>query len=89
MELLLGTIISALATSFSLGLLELITPEKFYRYLMILGVYPLSLLGLWYLNFGGFPIFVCAGAASALALLFLRVVERLSQPQVQQLPRRY
>ena len=89
MELLIGTIISALATSFSLGLLELITPAIFYRYIMIVGVYPLSLLGLFYLNFSGFPIFVCAAAASALALLFNRVVERLSEPKVQQLPRRY
>jgi hypothetical protein len=82
MEILIGTIISALAVAFALGVLELITPASFYRYIKIAGTYPLSLIALWYLDFGGFTIFVCAGAAAWLALFAIRVVERMSAQQV-------
>lgn len=82
MELLIGTVISALATAFALGILELITPANFYRYIKIVGTYPMALIALWYLDFGGFPIFVCAAAASWLALTATRVVESMSTQQV-------
>lgn len=81
MELLIGTIISALAVAFSLGILELITPASFYRYLKIAATYPMALIALWYMEFDGFPIFVCAGAAAWLALVAIRVVEKLSAQQ--------
>ncbi len=81
MELLIGTVISALATAFALGVLELITPALFYRYVKIVGTYPLNLVAFWYLEFTGFPVFVAAAAASLLALLVIGVVDRLSQPQ--------
>jgi hypothetical protein len=81
MELLIGTVISALATAFALGVLELITPALFYRYVKIVGTYPLNLVAFWYLDFQGFSVFVAAAAASLLALLVIGVVDRLSQPQ--------
>lgn len=88
MELLIGTVISALATAFALGLLELITPASFYRYVKIVGTYPLNLVAFWYLEFTGFPVFVASAAASLLALLVLGVVDRLSQPQTAVVNRR-
>jgi hypothetical protein len=82
MEILIGTIISALAVAFSLGILELITTASFFRYVKIVATYPMALIALWYLDFGGFPIFVCASAASWLALTATRVVEIMSARQV-------
>ena len=82
MELLIGTVISALAVAFALGILELITPASFYRYIKIAATYPMALFALWYLDFGGFTIFVCAGAAAWLALFATRVVEKMSEQQV-------
>jgi hypothetical protein len=81
MELLIGTLLSALATAFALGVLELITPASFYRYVKIAGTYPLNLVAFWYLEFTGFPVFVAAAAASTLALVIMSVVDRMSQPQ--------
>jgi hypothetical protein len=81
MELLIGTVISALATAFALGLLELVTPASFYRYVKIVGTYPLNLVAFWYLDFKGFSVFVAAGAASLLALVVIGVVDKMSQPQ--------
>lgn len=78
MELLIGTLLAAFAVAFALGVLELITPASFYRYVKIIGTYPLALVALWYLDFVGFPIFVCAASAAWLALTALRVVEKLS-----------
>jgi len=88
MELLIGTVISALATAFAIGLIELITPAGFYRYVKIVGTYPLNLVAFWYLEFTGFPVFVAAAAASLLALLVIGVVDRLSQPQPTAINRR-
>jgi hypothetical protein len=81
MELLIGTLISALATAFALGVFELITPASFYRYIKIAGTYPLNLVAFWYLEFEGFPVFVASAAASTLALVIISVVDRMSQPQ--------
>jgi hypothetical protein len=78
MELLIGTILSALAVAFALGIVELITPANFYRYVKIAATYPFSLIALWYLDFDGFPIFVCAAASAWLALIATIVVEKLS-----------
>jgi hypothetical protein len=81
MDILIGTIISALASAFALGLLQLITPAKVFRFVKIIGTYPLALVALWYLDFAGFAIFVAAAASSLLALVVTLVVERLSTPQ--------
>jgi membrane protein implicated in regulation of membrane protease activity len=81
MELLIGTLISALATAFALGIIELITPASFYRVIKIVATYPLNLLAFWFLDFKGFSVFVAAAAASLLALIITLVVDRLSVPQ--------
>ena len=81
MELLIGTVISALATAFVLGIIELILPASFYRFVKILATYPINLVAFWYLGFTGFEVFVAAGAASLLALVVTIVVEKLSTPQ--------
>ncbi len=82
MEILIGTVISALAVAFALGIFELISAANFYRYVKIVGTYPMALIALWYLDFGGFTIFVCAAASAWLALTATRVVERMSAQQV-------
>ena len=81
MDILIGTVISALATSFALSLLEAITPASFFKFIKLLGTYPLNLVAFWYLDLTGFPVFVGAAAASLLALVVNLVVELLSRPQ--------
>lgn len=78
MELLIGTLISALAVAFTLGVVEYITTPGFFKYVKMIATYPMALVALWYLDFSGFPIFVCAAAAAWLALTANRVVEKLS-----------
>jgi hypothetical protein len=78
MDILIGTIISALATGFVLSVLDATLPAGFFRYVKLIGTYPMNLIAFWYLDLKGFPVFVGAAAASLLALLLTLVVERLS-----------
>ena len=78
MELLIGTLLAAFATAFALGIVEYITTPGFFKYVKLIATYPMALVALWYLDFAGFPIFVCAAAAAWLALTGNRVVEKLS-----------
>lgn len=89
MDILIGTVISALATSFAISLLEAIIPAKIFWYVKLIGTYPLNLVAFWYLDLKGFPVFVGAAAASLLALVVNLVVQRLSAPQTTVVNNRY